>query len=59
MGEQIYSYDYQIEIGLLRIKLSILTFFGFFKMSYVVALHKKSSVQTNVCISEMLFPSLL
>lgn len=28
-------------------------------MSYIVALHKKSAMQMNTYVSEMLFPSLL
>lgn len=59
MGEQIYSYAYQAEIGLLRIKLSILIYFGyiFLRLTYIVPLHKERD--TNICINEMLFPSLL
>lgn len=42
MGEQIYSYAYQAEIGLLRIKLSILICFGyiFLQLPYIVSLHR-------------------
>lgn len=60
MGEQIYSYVYQTEIGIFQNKTVHFDVFSlYFYGRLILFLYIKSATQTHVCINEMLFHSLL